>query len=84
MQDAAGLPCLLGEVAQVGHHVMAGAALDLGDPREVEAGGGAAQGGDLFFADRQPQLALGLGEGDPQLAPHGECGEAFGVAGLRA
>ena len=42
---------------------------ELGHPREVDLGGGAAQAGELVGGDRQPQLALDLGEGDPQPPP---------------
>ena len=69
MQDAAGVPGLLGEMAQMGDHVVAGLGLDLGDPVEVEPGRGLAQRRKLFAGDRQPELGLGLGQRDPKPAP---------------
>ena len=50
---------LLGEVAQVGDDVVAGLALELGDPGEVELRRRRLEGGDLLGADRQPELAPG-------------------------
>ena len=60
---------LLGEVAQVGHHVVPGAALQLRHPVEVEVAGPAAQRRDLLLGDGEAELALAFGERDPQPAP---------------
>ena len=76
MEDSAGALVdrvgLLGEVAQVGDDVVTGLAFDLGDPREIELRRGRLEGGDLFGADRQPQLGLALGEQDPDPPPRRE------------
>jgi hypothetical protein len=72
VEDAPGLARALGEVAQVGDHVVAGLALQLGDPLEVDLGRRAAERGELLVGDRQPQLALRLGERQPQPPPQPE------------
>ena len=58
-----------GEVAQVGDHVVAGAPLELRHPPEVEPRRRLPERRHLRLGDRQPELALALGEGDPELAP---------------
>ncbi len=76
VKDASGslvnLVRLLGVVAQVGHHVVAGAALDLGDAVQVRVSNGPLERVDLLGGDGQTQLPLAFGEGDPQLPPGAE------------
>ena len=51
MEDAAAGGSLLGEVAQMGDHVVAGLALELGDALEIEARGRFLEAPDLLFGD---------------------------------
>ena len=51
VEDAAAGGGLLGEVAQMGDHVVAGLALELGDALEIEARGRFLEAPDLLFGD---------------------------------
>jgi hypothetical protein len=56
---------LLGEMSQVGHHVVAGLPLELRHPERVQERRGLAESGDLGFGDGKPELPLALGQDDP-------------------
>ena len=72
MEDAAGALLarrLLGEVAQMGDDVVPGSPLELRHPPEVEpAAPPAGSAAICALGDRQPELALALGEGDQEFS----------------
>ncbi len=69
MDDAAGGRCDLTEVVDVCHDFMAQFAFEVGDAVEVDPVDGGSHLLDGRVADVEAQLALGLGEGDPELTP---------------
>ena len=53
----------------MGHDIVAGLPLELGDPVEIDVVGGVAQGGELLLRNAEPELALRLGQRDPHRTP---------------
>src|SRR5262249_37784405 len=71
VNDPAGGRAAVAVCVDVRHHVVPQLALVLRRPGEIDVVDGRAQLGDLFDRDVEPQLALGLGQRDPQLPPGG-------------
>ena len=70
MKDAAGFTRLLGEVPEMGDHVVPSLTFDLRYPLEIQVWSHLPQPGDLFLGDRQAQLSLAIGQSNPELSPH--------------
>jgi hypothetical protein len=69
MHEAPRLRRHFAEMMHVGHHIVAELALVLGHPRKVDGIASRAHGLDRFDRDRDSEIALDLGQGDPQVAP---------------
>ncbi len=69
VQDAAGTRAAIAIRMNVGHHVVPQLALVAGRQLEVDVVDGGSQFVNLRLRDRQTQLALGLGQRDPQFTP---------------
>ena len=74
MKDAAGFTRLLGEMPEMGDHVVPSLTFDLRHAVEVQVWSHLLQTGDLFLGDRQAQLPLAIGQCDPELSPHARSG----------